>query len=178
MGLAEMRNSSSWWHCASAGGKCASWLPASISFCNCRHWPISVGRVVMWLSVNISQRSRCGRAAAGTSLIWQDLKPTISNCAHWPSTVGSAVNGLPEQKITRKRCSLCRSSGRVLRALPERLSTSSVSARSKISDGNVVRPSDRSSRRMPCSWPERSWERVCMAGIVHTPKRCHPLAGG
>lgn len=40
-------------------------------------------------------------------------------------------------------------------ALPDRSRTSSVSARSKISRGNSVRPQASFSRRVPASWPAR-----------------------
>ena len=67
--LADKRSNSNCLQAASSGGNCARALPASISFCNWVHWPISGGSAVIWLSVKINQRSWGGKAAAGTVLI-------------------------------------------------------------------------------------------------------------
>ncbi len=149
--LAESRSSSSWVQAASSGGKCASSLPASMSFCSCTHWPISGGSALIWLSVRINQRKFLGKAAAETLRIWLALKPTIVKFGHCPNTSGSSVNGLSEQKMTRSLCSLGKSSGKLDKALPERLRISSESAKSKISRGNSARLQDRSSRWVPAN---------------------------
>jgi hypothetical protein len=162
--LADRRSSSS--RCASArpGGRSCSRLPASISFCRAGRRPSSGGKPVMALSVRISQRSAGGRAAPGTSEMRQALKPTTCSAAQSPSTPDRRVKGLSEQKITLSRCRRGRSCGRLSSWLPERLSTSNVSARSNTSGGRVRSPQDRSRRRVPASAPLRSCSRVCMRG--------------
>ncbi|MNL02604.1 hypothetical protein D3C87_1231160 [compost metagenome] len=94
------------------------------------------------------------------------LKPTMVSAVQRPTHAGNSVNRLSEQNNTRKRVRRCRSSGRLLKALPLRLSTSRESARSKISRGNSVRPQLRSRRVMPASVPARSCARVCMKGFA------------
>ncbi len=115
-------------------GKASRRLPASISFCNGRR-PSSSGSVAIRLSVRISQRSAGGRAAAGTRSMRLDLKPTMLSAGQSPTAAGNSSKSLAEQNSTLRRCSRPRSSGRLSRALPLRLSTSRESASSKISRG-------------------------------------------
>src|SRR5471032_3031203 len=159
-----MRISSRLWQLARLCGRCANWLPANISFCSNGRSPNSLGNWLMQLSVRISQRNCGGSAAAGTWLIRLALKPIMLSLAHWPRHSGNAVKALSEQNSTRRCDRRCRSSGRLLRALPVRLRISRESARSKISRGNSVSPQDRSRRLIPANWPALSWARVSMNG--------------
>ncbi|KWV85119.1 hypothetical protein PFLmoz3_05267 [Pseudomonas fluorescens] len=161
-----MRINSRFWHWARLGGRSVNWLPASISFCSKGRSPSSSGNWLMQLSVRISQRNCGGRAAAATWLIWLALKPIMLSLAHWPRHCGSSVKALSEQNSTRRFVRRCRSSGRLLRALPVRLRISSESASSKISRGNSVSPQARSRRVTPANWPALSWARVFMQGAV------------
>ncbi|CRX29317.1 hypothetical protein PAERUG_P54_1_London_24_VIM_2_04_13_05794 [Pseudomonas aeruginosa] len=86
-----------------------------------------------------------------------------------PTAAGNSSKSLAEQNSTLRRCSRPRSSGRLSRALPLRLSTSRESASSKISRGNSRRPQDRSRRVAPASSPLRSCCKVCM--VRRTPAR-------
>ncbi len=160
--LAARRSSSRFWQRASSGGSVRNRLPASISFCSCGQFPISGGNASSLLSVRISQRRRGGSAAPGSSRMWLALKPTISRFGHWPSTSGTRVNWLSEANRIRSRCRRAKSVGNACRALPERLRISSVSASSKISGGNSVRPSAKSRRVAPASSPARSCASVCI----------------
>ena len=162
--LAAMRSSSSRVQPAISGGRACSRLPASMSFCSLVQRPMSGGNSLSWLSVSTSQRKEVGSAAAGTARIRLARKPIMPSCWHWPSTAGSSVNWLFEQKMMRSWCSRARSSGSAVSALPDRSRTSSVSASSKISGGNVCSPHDKLSRRLPASAPLRSCSRVFMAG--------------
>ena len=154
--LAAMRISSRRWHWLIDVGSACRRLPASSNFCRYGRSPSSLGRVSMQLSVRINQRSSGGNAAPDTWRMRLALKPIIVSAAHWPTHSGTSVKWLSEQNRMRMRVSRCRSSGRLLKALPLRLSTSSVSASSKISRGNSVRPQDRSSRVMPDNSPARN----------------------
>ncbi|MNQ91971.1 hypothetical protein D3C85_1073730 [compost metagenome] len=95
-----MRTSSSFWQRASEAGSEVRRLPASISFCRSGQLPNASGSSVRQLSVRINQRSRGGRALAGTCSIRLALKPTIRSSEHWPMLAGSVVNGLSEQNST------------------------------------------------------------------------------
>ena len=123
------------WAAATLWGKSCSRLPASISFCRAGCFK-RAGRAPTWLSVSVSQRSRVGRAASGTSTRPQPRKPTWLSSAQSPSAGGRVVKGLPEQNRACRRCSLPRSGGNSLSWLPLRSKTSSVSARSNSSVGS------------------------------------------
>ncbi|CAG9243282.1 hypothetical protein PUN4_10036 [Paraburkholderia unamae] len=157
-----MRSSSSRLQSAIDSGSERSRLPASISFCKFGRSPISTGSASMSLSVRISQRNCGGSACPGTCRMRFALKPTMLSDSQSPSTAGNSVNGLFEANRMRRWRSLGRSCGSEVSALPERSSTSRVSARSKISRGNSVNPQASLSCRAPASCPSRSWSRVAV----------------
>ena len=164
--LLAMRSSSSWVQ-SRKSGKAVSWLHESISFCRRGRWPKLAGRAVSWLLVRMSQRRRAGRLLSGTWAIWQALKPTISSCGHWPSTAGNVVKGLLEANSTRSCVKRAKSSGKVVSWLPDRSSSSSVSARSNRARGNSVRPRWVSRTwRAPARAPQCKSSRVCMQAPV------------
>ncbi len=140
-------------------------LPASINFCSAGRSPTACGNVHTSLSVRISQRRWGGSAAYGTSAMRQALKPSTWSCAHAPSTSGTWVKGLLEQKMTLSLCRRGKSWGRSRNWLPERLSTSRVSAKANTSSGNVCSPQDKSRRFIPTKAPLRNCSNVCKRSV-------------
>ncbi|MNG94007.1 hypothetical protein D3C79_530000 [compost metagenome] len=157
-----MRNSSKRWQLARLAGSSRSRLPESISFCRAAHCPSSSGSRSMALSVRINQRSPAGSDAAGTVAIRLALNPTMVSAGQRPSTSGSSVKRFSEQKIMRSLVNSASSSGSRLSWLPVRSSTSSVSLRFRISEGNTVRFSQSFKWRAPHSSPARSCSKVCI----------------
>lgn len=120
-------------------------------------WP-SVGDLTLPASIGPPDTNTTGmfRRIAAISML---------SCAHSPSTPGNSVNGLLDANRMRSLRRRGRSSGSVVNALFDRSSTSSVSARSKISRGNSLRPHASLSSRAPASRPARSCSKVVVTVV-------------
>ena len=86
---------------------------------------------------------------------------------HLPKTAGTVVNWFDEQNRMRSLVKRSKSSGSDDRALPDKSSISSVSAKSYSAVGKVVKPQDRVSSVLPCSLPACSCARVESTNIVN-----------